>query len=221
MYVKLILSILGLFIFNSVALGQTKKIKYPKTKIRLGTEIAYTNFLNKQPLLLILCTSGCSYRTQSTKPSFTFGGQVNFFVRPRHYLGLDYRWQQIKIKQHISDGPNGRGYNWMYKTNLNYHSLSIQHQFQINPTKKDIWWSNAVGTDLSCIKDTSLQRECPLFYRTSLSFPLRIIKKLGPTIEPFVQLGITGYSVKTTNNKPMRPFMVGLMVNIPYDIYKD
>lgn len=217
MYLKSILTLLIISIINCSSFGQDAKIKYPKTKIRLGAGISYSNFFGKQPSPIILCFEGCSPLSQSTQPSFTLGGQVNFSIKRRHYLGFGYRWHQIRIEQELIDFFNNN--NFTYKTNLNYHSLSLIHQFQINPSKKYLWWSNSIGTDMN-FNEESLIKKWPIFYRTSLSFPFRIINNRGPAVEPFFQIGLTRYTTRFFDKQAlMRPFMIGLMINIPCDIY--
>ncbi|GEM_PF-5595058 len=40
-------------------------------------------------------------------------------------------------------------------------------------------------------------------------------------MQPFLQIGISPYTQKTGNNEAvMRPIMLGMTIDIPYDIYK-
>lgn len=208
MYLKLILSIIGGFISINIILGQPKKNTYIATEIKLSTGIVYTDFFDKQSFPLFLCWGDCYSVKQTTKPSFIFGGQVNFVVKPRHRLGFGYHWQQIKIEQEILSSFGSTPF--IHKWHLDFHSFFIQHQFQRDITQKNRWWSNAIGIDLSLHRKDL--RKWPLFYRTSFAIPLKIANIQGFVIEPFFQIGITNYSSRIVSEKFVRPFMVGLLV---------
>ena len=103
-------------------------------------------------------------------------------------------------------------------SDFTYHSFSLIHQYQLNRTKKYLWWNNAIGIDKT--KGDRFIKTWALFYRTSLSFQVKYHKNRGLAMQPFLQIGISPYTQKIEDNEAvMQPIMLGVTVDIPYDIY--
>lgn len=213
--IRFIWSILLLGI-SSLCYGQKTKINYPKVKIRVGAGLSINDFYGQQPFPTILCRIECLPIGQKALPSFTFGGQTTFWLKQRNYLGIGYRWHQIRLEQENFDLLSEN----RYQDNINatYHSLSIIHQYQLNPSKKYLWWNNVIGVDRSSGENNF--QSWALFYKTSLSFQVKYHKNRGLAMRPFFQIGITPYTKKRGGQSSvMRPMMLGLVLEIPYDIY--
>ena len=209
MYLKLIIIIVGFFIFNSSIFGQTQKTNYIATNLELSTGIVFADFVSEQPLPLSLCWGTCHSVTQTTRPSITFGGQVNFVLNARHQVGFSYYWQQIRIVEEIVSRLGQKPYT--DKINVNFHDFYIQHRFQTDIAHKNRWWTNAIGADMTLYRKNF--KKWPLFYRTSFSIPLKIADIRGISIEPFFQIGITNYANRIgSTDQFIRPFMVGTLV---------
>ena len=87
---KFITVLLSLFL-TTVLYSQEQPLIYPKIKIRAGAGLSINDFYGKQPFRTFLCTEGCLPVTQKALSNFTFGGQVTFKLKQRHYLGIGYR----------------------------------------------------------------------------------------------------------------------------------
>lgn len=213
---KLITVLLTLFL-TCILYGQAQQLNYPKIKIRAGAGLSINDFYGKQPFSTFLCPDGCLPVTQKALPNFTFGGQVIFKLKQRHYLGLGYRWHQLKLRQEVYDFFDKNTYP--NNLDLTYHSFSLIHQYQLNWAKKYLWWNNAIGIDKT--KGNNFIKAWSFFYRTSLSFQVKYHKNRGLAMQPFLQIGISPYTQKSGNNQAvMRPIMLGLTIDVPYDIYK-
>lgn len=213
---KLITVLLSLFLTGTLY-AQEQQVFYPKIKILVGAGLSFNSFYGKQPFSTFLCTDGCLPVTQKTLPNFTFGGQVTVKLKQRHYVGIGYRLHQLKLKQEIYDFFDKNTYP--NNLDLTYHSFSLIHQYQLNQAKKYIWWNNAIGLDKT--KGNNFIKSWAFFYRTSLSFQVKYYKNRGLAMQPFLQIGISPYTQKSGNNEGvMRPIMLGLTIDIPYDVYK-
>ena len=206
---KLVLLNILFFLFTPPLYSQSQTNNYPETEIRVGLGIAYTNFFDTNPKPLVFCNGGhsdCQSVKQSTTPSFALSGQFLFIIKPRHQLGLGYSWHQINVKQELFPLP--RSTPFIFKDNINYHSVFVQYRFQTNP-EKDIWWINAFGTEAKFYDDNL--SDMPLLYRTALSFPLQIFHNQNFALEPFFQTVLSDFW-KDQEQALIRPFTIGVMV---------
>ena len=211
MYPKLIITIVVFLIFNSSIFGQNQKSNYITTELELSTGMVFADFISGQPWPL--CWGACYSVTQTTRPSMTFGGQINFVIAPRHRLGFGYHWQQIRIVQEIVSNFGRAPYT--DKININFHDFYLQYRFQTDITHKNRWWINAIGADMTLYRKDL--KEWPLFYRTSFSIPLKIGDIRSISVEPFFQIGITNYANRIgSSDQFVRPFMVGIWVKYAF-----
>ena len=216
MICKYLISTVLLFSLAFVTNGQKEQLVYPKIKIRAGAGFSINDFYGQQPFPNALCRIECFPVVQKALPSFTFGGQATLRLRRKHYIGAIYRWHQIRLEQENYDLFSNNIYQ--DKVDLTYHSFGLVHQYQLNPSKKYLWWNNAIGIDKSNGENNF--KTWPLFYRTSLSFQIKYHKNRGLAMHPFFQIGLTPYTKKRGDQKAvMRPMMLGLMLDIPYDVY--
>lgn len=188
-------ALLVLFFWMTKVCAQEQLMKLPKWKTSINVGKAQNIFNPKEPFNIIQCFEGCKAIQQKSIPTLMYGGSIMKKVGKRHYLGIDYNRYQIRLEQQYEDFYLNSGNVFDYKADLTLHGYSIAHQFKIFPENNLLFWNNNLGLDKFEGQKNIFERP-NVFYRTGFDIGYSL-RRVGLYINPFLQLGLTGYFYET------------------------